>query len=140
MTENTEDFNFKLSDGGADFGERFWDNPTWRRKILAFIIDADARLEEADTERTIELEPVPAMAAEAASTPGSGAGQSAPETPPATAPQVAAPSRSSSAHGDAKQINALGTVVPVLLRRYGPPLAILSIVMLIVIKIIRRKS
>ncbi len=102
--------------------------------------DADARFEEADAERTIELEPVPAPAKEAGSTPGPGAMPAAAESPPAAAPQVAATSRSSPPQRDAQHINALSTIGPVLLRRYGPALAILSLVLLIVIKIIRRKS
>jgi carbon monoxide dehydrogenase subunit G len=99
--------------------------------------DTDARFEETDTERTIELEPVPAMAEETASSVGSFAVP--PASPPPTDPQVAATLRSSPPQQQS-QLNALSTVGPVLLKRYGPALAILSLVLLIVIKIIRRKS
>jgi uncharacterized protein len=101
--------------------------------------DADARFEEADAERTIELEPVPPMAEETASSIGSFAVPPAPDSPPPTAPQVVAPPRTSPPQQQS-DLNALSTVVPVLLKRYGPALAILSLVLLIVIKIIRRKS
>jgi uncharacterized protein len=101
--------------------------------------DADARFEEADAERTIELEPVPAMAEETVSSVGPFAAPPAPDSAPPTAPQVAAPPRTSPPQQQS-DLNALSTVVPVLLKRYGPPLAIVSLVLLIVIKIIRRKS
>jgi uncharacterized protein len=100
---------------------------------------ADARFEEADAERTIELEPVPAMAEETVSSVGPFAAPPAPDSAPPTAPQVAAPPRTSPPQQQS-DLNALSTVVPVLLKRYGPPLAIVSLVLLIVIKIIRRKS
>ena len=103
----------------------------------AVTADTDARFEEADTERTIELEPVPAMAEETASSVGSFAAP--PVSPPPTDPQVDATLRSSPPQQQS-DLNALSTIGPVLLKRYGPALAILGLVLLIVIKIIRRKS
>jgi uncharacterized protein len=103
----------------------------------AVTADTDARFEEADTERTIELEPVPAMAEGTASSVGSFAAP--PASPPPTDPQVDATLRSSPPQQQS-DLNALSTIGPVLLKRYGPALAILGLVLLIVIKIIRRKS
>jgi carbon monoxide dehydrogenase subunit G len=106
--------------------------------------DADARFDEADTEQTIELETVPAAAA--SSEVGSGAGadvaSAATEAPPPTAPPASGPSRYSSPSGDAghSELNVFSTVVPVVLKRYGPALAVLGLLVFIVIKIIRRKS
>jgi carbon monoxide dehydrogenase subunit G len=110
----------------------------------AFAADADARFDEADTEQTIELETVPAAAG--SSGVGSSAGvdvaPSATEAPPPTAPPASEPSRYSSPSGDAGQseLNVFSTVVPVVLKRYGPALAVLGLLVFIVIKIIRRKS
>jgi carbon monoxide dehydrogenase subunit G len=105
----------------------------------AVAADTEARFAEADTEQTIELEPVPAMAEETATSVGSFAVPPALDSAPPTAPQVAAPPRTSPPQQQS-DLNALSTVVPVLLKRYGPALAILCLVLLIVIKIIRRKS
>jgi carbon monoxide dehydrogenase subunit G len=119
-----------------------------------------ARFDEADNEQTIELEPVLATAEESrsspvadfpppASEPGFAAtARAADFTPPVAeprppaVPQVSEPPRYTPPQGDAGQsdLNVLGTVVPVLLRRFGPALAILGILLFIVIKIVRRRS
>ncbi len=110
----------------------------------AFAADADSRFDEADTEQTIELETVPAAAGstEVGSSPGVDVAPSATEAPPSTAPPASEPSRYSSPAGDAAQseLNVFSTVVPVVLKRYGPALAVLGLLVFIVIKIIRRKS
>ena len=102
---------------------------------------AGAGSAEADVEQTIELEAVPAAAADDATTPGPyAAATPAPEF--SAAAEVPSPPRYSPPPREAEpaELNALTTVVPVLLRRYGPPLAIIGLLLLIVIKIIRRKS
>jgi carbon monoxide dehydrogenase subunit G len=110
----------------------------------AFAADADTRLDEADTEQTLELETVPGVAVpeEVASI-----SRSDVEPPVATAAAPAAspasePSRFNSPPGDSGQseLNLLTTAVPVVLKRYGPALAIVGLLLFIVIKIIRRKS
>ena len=110
----------------------------------ALAADADSRFDEADTEQTIELETVPAAAGstEVGSSPGVDAAPSATEAAPPTAPPASEPSRYSSPAGDAAQseLNVFSTVVPVVLKRYGPALAVLGLLVFIVIKIIRRKS
>jgi carbon monoxide dehydrogenase subunit G len=110
----------------------------------AFAADADARFDEADTEQTIELETVPAAAgsSEVGSSAGADVASSATEATPPTAPPASEPSRYSSPSGDAGQseLNVFSTVVPVVLKRYGPALAVLGLLVFIVIKIIRRKS
>jgi hypothetical protein len=55
---------------------------------------------------------------------------------------VSEPSRSTPPQGDAEQaeLNALGTVVLVLLKRFGPALAVLGLLLFVAIKIIRRRS
>jgi uncharacterized protein len=110
----------------------------------AFAADADARFDEEDTEQTIELESVPAAAgsSEVGSSAGADVASSATEAPPPTAPPASEPSRYSSPSGDAAQseLNVFSTVVPVVLKRYGPALAALGLLVFIVIKIIRRKS
>jgi carbon monoxide dehydrogenase subunit G len=108
-----------------------------------------AGFDEADNERTIELEPVPAAAEEAATTPVAGTPPPASQPGPAAAAGVAdftspvsEPPRYATPRGDTEQgaLNAIGTVVPVLLRRLGPALAILGLLLFVVIKIIRRKT
>ena len=110
----------------------------------AFAADADARFDEADTEQTIELETVPAGAgsSEVGSSAGADVASSATEATPPTAPPASEPSRYSSPSGDAGQseLNVFSTVVPVVLKRYGPALAVLGLLVFIVIKVIRRKS
>lgn len=110
----------------------------------AFATDADARFDEADTEQTIELEAVTAAAgsSEVGSSAGADVASSETAAPPPTAPPASEPSRYSSPSGDAAQseLNVFSTVVPVVLKRYGPALAIVGLLVFIVIKIIRRKS
>jgi carbon monoxide dehydrogenase subunit G len=113
--------------------------------------------DEADSEQTIELEPVPAAAEEASTGPVADFPPLAAETGFAAAarvadfttpvaepslPRVSEPSRSTPPQGDAEQaeLNALGTVVLVLLKRFGPALAVLGLLLFVAIKIIRRRS
>jgi uncharacterized protein len=104
---------------------------------------ADTRFDEADTEQTIELETVPPSAMSDV-----GSSSRADVEPPVTnaaapaAPPPSEPSRHSPPPGDSgqSQLNLLGTVVPIVLKRYGPALAIVGLLLFIVIKIIRRKS
>jgi uncharacterized protein len=111
----------------------------------AFAADAATRLDEADTEQTIELETVPASAVseEVASSPGADVAPPVAEAPPApAAPPVTEAPRYTTPPSDTGQgeLNLFSTVVPVVLKRYGPALAIVGLLLFIVIKIIRRKS
>ena len=115
----------------------------------AFAAEAAAGFDESDNERTIELEPVPAAAEETATAPVADTAPTASRPGPAAAagvadftPPVAEPPGSTTPRGDAEQgaLNVVGTVVPVLLKRFGPALAILGLLLIVVIKIIRRKS
>jgi uncharacterized protein len=109
--------------------------------------------DEVDTEQTIELEAV--AAGEAAAT-GSAPNLGAPG--PVAASTQAQPTASESVSSTAREasepprdtapprrtgestLDVLRTVVPVLVKRYGPVLAIFGLLLFIVIKIIRRKS
>jgi carbon monoxide dehydrogenase subunit G len=112
--------------------------------------EAAARFDEADNEKTIELEPVPAVAEEAAVSTVTGIPPSASEAGPAAAagladisPPVSEPPRVGAApQGDTAEgaLNVIGAVVPVLLKRFGPALAILGLLLFVVIKIMRRRS
>ena len=109
--------------------------------------------DEADTEQTIELE---AVAAEETAATGSAANPAAPgpvaastqarptasESVLSTARQASEPPRSPAQQGRAGEstLDVLRTVVPVLLKRYGPVLAVFGLLLFIVIKIVRRKS
>jgi carbon monoxide dehydrogenase subunit G len=109
-----------------------------------------AGFDQADTEQTIELEAVPGadVAATgptagittpgpfAASTTGSMASTASPIAP-RTSEQPPAASQGRSTEST---LDVLGTVGPVILRRYGPALVIFAVLLLIVIKILRRKS
>jgi len=98
--------------------------------------------DESDTEQTIELEAVPADEEVAAVTASDDVGAPAsPPTPPTTA-QAPGPPRQAQPEGGTGEstLDVLGTVGPVLLRRYGPALAVVALLVFVVIKIIRRKS
>jgi uncharacterized protein len=103
--------------------------------------------DESDTEQTIELEAVPAdeeVVAVTASADVSAPAPSAtpPTAPPTTAPPTMAPpgqAQPQTGTGEST-LDVLGTVGPVLLRRYGPALAVVALLVFVVIKIIRRKS
>jgi hypothetical protein len=58
------------------------------------------------------------------------------------APPASEPFRYSSPPGDSGQseLNLLSSALPIVLKRYGPALAIVALLLFIVIKIIRRKS
>ena len=112
--------------------------------------EATAGFDEADNERTIELEPVPAVAEEAAARAAAEIPPSASKAGPAAAAGVAdfppplsePPRAAATAQGDTAEgvLNAISTVVPVLLKRYGPALAVLGLLLFVVIKIMRRRS
>jgi uncharacterized protein len=116
----------------------------------AFAAEAAAGFDEADNERTIELEPVPAAAEKAGTTPGADTVPSASQPGPAAAagvaadftPRISEPPRYATPRDDTEQgaLNAISTVGPVLLKRFGPALAILGLLLFVVIKLIRRKS
>jgi len=115
---------------------------------------AEPTPDEADTEQTIELEAVPSevpadevpadevpaaeMAATAAATVQANAPAESPGAPQTQAPPVYAAQRQRD-DGEST-LNVLSTVVPVLLKRYGPVLAVVGLLIFVVIKIIRRKS
>jgi uncharacterized protein len=104
-------------------------------------VAAGAGFDQADTEQTIELETVPA-ADEAAAT-----AQATDGAPPRTgfaapaAPRISTV-RAQPPQGGAEEntVDVLRTVGPVLLKRYGPVLAVFGLLLFIVIKIVRRKS
>ena len=106
--------------------------------------DAATRFDEADTEQTIELETVPgaAVSSEVGSSSGADVAPPVPDAATPAAPPGSEPSPYRSAPGDSGQseLNLFSTVVPVVLKRYGPALAIVGLLLFIVIKIIRRKS
>jgi carbon monoxide dehydrogenase subunit G len=108
----------------------------------AAAVGAETGVDESDSEQTIELEAVPS-AGEAAAT-ARVADITPPPTEPAapTAPRVSEPPRYTPDQGDKGEstLNVLSTVGPVLLKRYGPALAVFALLVFIVIKIIRRKS
>jgi carbon monoxide dehydrogenase subunit G len=103
--------------------------------------------DESDTEQTIELEAVPAdeeVAAVTASADGRAPAPSAtpPTAPPTMAPPTMAPPGLGQPQAATREstLDVLGTVGPVLLRRYGPALAVVALLVFVVIKIARRKS
>jgi hypothetical protein len=74
---------------------------------------------------------------------GADIAQPVPEAAPATAaPPASEAPRYTTPPSDTGQseLNLFSTVVPVVLKRYGPALAIVGLLLFIVIKIIRRKS
>jgi uncharacterized protein len=122
--------------------------------------------DQADTEQTIELEAVPAEYGAATgataelSAPGpvaAGAGAAGEVNPPGpvaagVAPDTAADSSTAPGASERPQFTApsgrstestldvLRMVLPVLVKRYGPALAVFALLLFIVIKIVRRKS
>src|SRR5512133_534006 len=117
---------------------------------------ATAGFDHADTEQTIELEAVPAEEAAATgpagslAAPGPVSASSHPEptasesvlSTSSTAHPASEPPRYTTPQGrtDESTLDVLRTVVPVLLKRYGPVFAIFGLLLFIVIKIVRRKS
>jgi carbon monoxide dehydrogenase subunit G len=108
----------------------------------------DAPRDEADTEQTIELEAVQAEEVPAEEVPAEEVVATAAaavevnsttESPGAPQPS---PAYSVPPHADSGEstLNVLSTVGPVLLKRYGPALAVVGLLIFVVIKIIRRKS
>jgi hypothetical protein len=81
---------------------------------------------------------------EEAATTSAGADVTAPasEPPSVTTPGTSGPPRSTPPSGDTGEstLDVLSTVGPVLLKRYGPALAVFALLVFIVIKIVRRKS
>jgi carbon monoxide dehydrogenase subunit G len=129
---------------------------------------ADGGFDQADTEQTIELEAVPAEDAAVTgpaaelSAPGpvaAGAGPAGELNLPGpvaagVAPQPETASGSSTAPGASERprftvppgrstestLDVVRTVLPVLVKRYGPAFAVFALLLFIVIKIVRRKS
>jgi carbon monoxide dehydrogenase subunit G len=105
------------------------------------------RGDESDTEQTIELEAVPADEEVAAVTASAHGTEPAPSaTPPTTPPTMTPPTMEQPGQARPQAaprestLDVLGTVGPVLLRRYGPALAVVALLVFVVIKIARRKS
>jgi carbon monoxide dehydrogenase subunit G len=104
--------------------------------------------DEADTEQTIELEAVPAEEVPAEEVPAEEVAATATAAvaadTPAESPSARQPSPTYSAppqpDSGESTLNVLSTVGPVLLKRYGPALAVVGLLIFVVIKIIRRKS
>jgi carbon monoxide dehydrogenase subunit G len=101
-------------------------------------------VDQADTEQTIELEAVPAdsvpAGAGSATGPAAGLRSSGSEARRSAAGISAPASHTSPQTGSAEStFDVLRTVVPVLLKRYGPALAVFGLLLLVVTKIIRRK-
>jgi hypothetical protein len=82
--------------------------------------------------------PAAEMAATAAAAVQANAPAESPGAPQTQAPPVYAAQRQRD-DGEST-LNVLSTVVPVLLKRYGPVLAVVGLLIFVVIKIIRRKS
>jgi len=131
---------------------------------------ADAQRDEADTEQTIELEAVPVEdgpvedgpvedgpaeevpaeevpadevpAEEMAATAAAAVQANTPAESPSAPQEPASPAYAAQRQGDTGEstLSVLSTVVPVLLKRYGPALAVFGLLLFLVIKIIRRKS
>ena len=89
------------------------------------------------------LEAVPAEEVPAEEVAATAAAAVAPDTP-AESPSARQPSPTYSAapqpDSGESTLNVLSTVGPVLLKRYGPALAVVGLLIFVVIKIIRRKS
>jgi uncharacterized protein len=107
----------------------------------AAAVAAETRVDESDTEQTIELEAVPAME-EATTTAGDDVTTPPPEPVAVTAPRASGQPSTTAPSADTGEstLNVLSTVGPVLLKRYGPALAVFALLVFIVIKIVRRKS
>jgi uncharacterized protein len=105
---------------------------------------ADTRFDEADTEQTLELETVPGatVSSEVGSSSRAEVAPPVPDAATPAAPRGSEPSRYTSPQGDSGQseLNLFSAAVPVVLKRYGPALAIVGLLLFIVIKIIRRRS
>jgi carbon monoxide dehydrogenase subunit G len=102
--------------------------------MFAGVDEASTRagFDQADTEQTIELEAVPAEeAATAPATEQTHATTARASEPPPYGPPQADTGEST--------LDVLRTVGPVLLKRYGPALAVFGLLLFILIKIIRRK-
>jgi carbon monoxide dehydrogenase subunit G len=97
-----------------------------------------AEFDHSDTERTIELEAVPA--AEAST--GQPVSAAQPKAAPSPVGRASEPSSSATSSEEVQEstLNVLSTIGPVILKRYGPALAVFGLLLFIVIKIIRRKS
>src|SRR5215217_1951682 len=97
--------------------------------------------EETEVEVLTELAAVPAADEVAAAAPVADNAPPLTEPAPSTAPQVSAPTAQMPPRGpEESTVDVLRTIGPVLLKRYGPALAVFGLLLFIVIKIIRRKS
>ena len=86
---------------------------------------------EPGAEGSAESEPTPVADSEPAA---------ASVAPPAAPPVAAAPPEARQAPPPPTDLNMLSTVGPVLLKRYGPIVAVVAVLLFVVIKIIRRRS
>jgi uncharacterized protein len=99
-----------------------------------------AGFDQADTEQTIELEAVSAGGEAAATAPVAGTAPPATEPASPMAPRAPAPPAQAAGSAEESTVDVLRTVGPVLLRRYGPALAVFGLLLFVVIKIVRRRS
>jgi uncharacterized protein len=135
------DASDKLLDQFAScVSERFTDGLGATASEPAFASTAPIS-DEADTEQTIELEAVPAEDGPAEEVTATAAAAVQAESGSAP-PSSGQPAYAAQARGDTGEstLNVLSAVVPVVLRRYGPLLAIVGLLIFILIKIVRRKS
>jgi uncharacterized protein len=114
---------------------------------------ASAGFDQADTEQTIELEAVPAQEEGPATGAAAGLASPRPEAVTTTdrptttvradtsATRASQPTGSTPPQADTGEstLDVLRSVGPVLLKRYGPALAVFGLLLFVVIKIIRRK-
>jgi carbon monoxide dehydrogenase subunit G len=114
--------------------------PAPEAALISDAAAAGASFDQADTEQTIELDKVPA--ADEVTATARGSDNAAPATGSAPAPPSisAVPTQPPPGGAEESTVDVLRTIGPVLLKRYGPALAIFGLLVFIVIKIIRRKS
>jgi uncharacterized protein len=120
----------------AESGSAAADGGIDQADIFTGVDEASTRagFDQADTEQTIELEAVPAEEAAAARAPA--AEQAQATTARASEPPRYAPPQTDTGEST---LDVLRTVGPVLLKRYGPALAVFGLLLFVLIKIIRRK-
>jgi uncharacterized protein len=122
---------------------RFGEAPAAAREaaVKTGVAATGAEFDQADNEQTIELEAVPAADEVAATAPVADTAPPVTEPASSTAPRVSAPTaQMPPGKPEESTVDVLRTVGPVLLKRYGPALAVFGLLLFIVIKIIRRKS
>jgi len=127
--------------------ERFADGLEAQESVASGFasVSSEPTSDEADTEQTIELEAVPAEEVpteEVAATAAAAVQADAPAESASAFQGSGQAAYAAQARGDREEstFSVLSTVGPVVLRRYGPVLAIVALLIFILIKIIRRKS